>query len=173
MISSSILSCPQHLFPAPILYDDVTNEPYLPLLPPHGPRIRLTPPRIDDTLSAPNDVARLVELHNLPEIWPYLTGPPWPFREEDAIAWLKRQKEACVRAREGRKVVDGSCPVTFIRERQDDGTDILLGEAAIRRSEFEETPDPEERARLAAQNASYEAGDPRIVYSFGCTPLSS
>ena len=65
------------------------------------------------------------------------------------------------------KLVDG-CPVSYIRKRMDDGTDVLLGEATVQRSEYTETVDPDERDRLTEINASYEVGDPRIVYSLGC-----
>ncbi|KAG8978245.1 hypothetical protein FRB90_008537 [Tulasnella sp. 427] len=171
------VSSTTHTFSPPLQYDERTNEPYLPLLPPFGPRIRLTPPRLCDPhnpTSSPHqiddDVASLVKYHNLPEIYLFLTGPPRPYTEEYAKEWLKKRRSECEaqleEMRDGPAVLSG-CPVRVIRERLEDGTDVFLGDCFLARSHFPELQDADERQRRAEENEAYEKGDPRIVYSFG------
>ncbi|KIO33795.1 hypothetical protein M407DRAFT_177909 [Tulasnella calospora MUT 4182] len=103
-MASPFVSSTTRTFSPPLHYDEETNEPYLPLAPPFGPRIRLTPPRLYDPRPTPDsdpdaphnkiedDVAALVKHHNLAEIYMFLTGPPRPYTEEYAKEWLKKRK---------------------------------------------------------------------------------
>lgn len=97
-----IVSSTVHPFSPPLLYDEITNEPYLPLSPPHGPRIRITPPRFSDpsSSSSPNgdgdgdgDIDALVRILNLPEVYVWLRTPPKPFLRKHAIDCLKNNKQ--------------------------------------------------------------------------------
>lgn len=157
-------------------YDERTGEPYLPLPPPLGPRIRITPPRVSDPYEASegDDVQTAVRLLNSPEIYQNLAGPPFPYKESDAISWHGACKAVCETA-----LSQGSAqrwatatPVRIIRELMDDGTDRYLGDIFLHRSTFDEVPEPSERARLTRENQDREAGDPDIVYSVGCEHIS-
>lgn len=96
-----------------------------------------------------------------------LTGPPFPFTAEHAMARFMRMKQTPEQALE-----KGESPVPFVRERLEDGTDLLLGNCSVHRSRFHDILDQDERLRLTEANLAYEPGDPRIIYSFACTPHS-
>lgn len=168
----------------PFLYDEVTNEPYLPLLPPHGPRIRITPPRFDDASRGPDtgrvdDVEPWVLCLNDPAVYMWLQGPPFPYLTEHGVSWLEKIDKECRgilnEMEEARNSTPGSnaqpwisgCPVRVIRERQDDGSDVFIGDIMIDRSGFPGIADEQERARREKENAAYVNGDPRIVWTFG------
>lgn len=183
-MSSTIVSSTNRPFSPPFHYEELTNEPYLPLPAPLGPRFRLTPPRISDTWPSsdePNDLPTLIRLLNIPAVNSFLTGPPFPFTADHAMARFLFRKQSCERALRNMEevatategAVPDDCPVTFIRERLDDGTDVLIGDCCIHRSRFHEILDPEERAQATAVNLAYEAGDPRIVYGLACERTSS
>ncbi|KAG8892634.1 hypothetical protein FRB99_002561 [Tulasnella sp. 403] len=100
----------------------------------------------------------------------WLVGPPFPYTKEHGVQWLTARKAECEQAvqdmEDGNQFVS-NCPVRIIRERQDNGTDTLLGDIMICRSVFREVEDEEERERKVKENAEREVGDPDIVYSFG------
>ena len=162
----------------PLLYDERTGEPYLPLLPPIGPRIRITMPKIDliNPALEPNDIDAVVRLQNLPEIYPYLLNPPRPFLPEHAAEWLIRRKIGCqaildqMRTSEPGSPVDG-CPVHILREIREDGTDVFIGDISFSRQHFPEISDPVERERRKQENNACPSGDSRIVYTFACEVL--
>lgn len=177
MDSSTLLTSTVKPFTPPLLYDPKTNEPYLPLPPPLGPRIRLTPPRMATTgslLQEPNDIAALVHLLNMPEIYMNLTGPPFPYTEGHAVMWLTARKLECEkvleemeeRHRDGGALV-GGFPVRILREKLDDGTDVFIGDVHAGRSVFHEIKDPDERQRRIEENTRYPDGSPEIIYAFG------
>ncbi len=69
------------------------------------------------------------------------------------------------------RVVD-DCPVRYIREVKEDGTDVFIGDVAIIRCPFMDLTSSseisqEEKDRLLAENVSRPAGDPKIVWTIG------
>lgn len=71
------------------------------------------------------------------------------------------------------KVV-GECPVRAIREVQDDGTDIYIGDIGISRCSYGELIDLngvdwENASKRKEVNDSLEVGDPRILWAIGGT----
>jgi len=117
---------PAKLFPLQV--NEATGEPYMPLPSPHE-RIRITPAR-------PSDAAPIQENLNDPRIYEYLSGPPFPCTYDDAIKWIGRVMDESGRLfwsmEEGAEWVNG-CPVHCIREVQEDGTDIYIGDITRRR----------------------------------------
>ena len=64
------------------------------------------------------------------------------------------------------------CPVTYLREVKEDGSDILIGSLAITICVYGEIMGPdgvdwENKKKWEDQNNSLKAGDPRIVWCFG------
>jgi len=64
------------------------------------------------------------------------------------------------------------CPVTFLREVKEDGTDVLIGTLDVARCHHGELMGPdgvdwENKEKRQAENDSLEAGDPRIIWCFG------
>lgn len=170
--------------PSPFFYDEVTNEPYLPLPSPHGPRIRITPPRFDEASPISDsrhhdDLEPLVFHMNHSAVYMWLQGPPFPYTTEDGVTWLGQVNEECrgILSEMGevwKSTSDlsppsyvSACPVRSIRERQDDGSDVYIGDIGIGRSGFPEVPDEQERERRTRENAAYAKGDPRIIWTFG------
>ncbi|TFY83041.1 hypothetical protein EWM64_g973 [Hericium alpestre] len=158
----------------PLQINEQTGEPYIRLPEPHA-NIVLTPPR-------PSDVPFTVQILNDVRVYRFLSGPPYPYRLEDAESWLKSIKaetdavwkdlqDAARDDPDGRgpvKIVNGS-PVRTIREQREDGTEVYLGDAEFRRHDFADVVHPEERARLKAENDAKEAGDPSIIWTIGVT----
>ncbi|KAG8928394.1 hypothetical protein FRC02_006975 [Tulasnella sp. 418] len=155
--------------PSPFHIDPKTNEPYIPLPAPWGPKIRLTPPRL-------SDADCLVTHFNDPRVYPNLTGPPYPFTQEHGTGaitkWMESSNMLWKQVLNGKKCV-GGCPVRIIRERVVDqegnetGEDIFLGDVMVARSKFVEIADDEERERKAEENAKLEDGDENIVWTIG------
>lgn len=152
----------------PLKINSAIDEPYLQLPAPYE-NIRLTPPRLSD---APFSTAAL----NAPEVVPFLSGPPFPFVEENAISFINSTKPPADRVyREIReKILAGESdyiasgtPVSAIREVQPDGTELWIGDIGFIRSSYHEVEDETERERLVAENAAKKDGDPSIVWSFG------
>lgn len=104
---------------------------------------------------------------NDPRVYEYLAGPPFPYKlEEHGIRWVGRAMDESGRLfwemeDGGGKWVDG-CPVHSIREMQEDGTDVYIGDITIRRE------DPANAwARAEKDNLSKAVGDPTILWSIG------
>lgn len=153
-----------------------TNELYLQLPSPHH-NIILTPPRW-------SDIPDILPIHNDPRVYKMLIGPPFPHLPEHAESWLGRVKEksdALISALEGNPddknvatnkdtglMILGGCPVSSIRELQDDGSDIFLGSLDITRcTRFDYLPD-KGREALVEQNLRFAVGDSRIIWEIGC-----
>lgn len=155
----------------PLLYDEVNQEPYLPLPPPHS-HIRLTPPR-------PTDVDAIVSILNDRRIYFHLQGPPFPYEPEHARFWLELIGKGCDNViaelsalpppREGEddEFVLSGCPVRILRERKENGEDVYLGDCGIDRNGFPMEVDLEVRKRNARENEEKPVGDPSIIWSFG------
>jgi RimJ/RimL family protein N-acetyltransferase len=117
---------PGKLFPLQV--NEATGEPYLQLPWPHD-KIRITPAR-------PSDAASIQECLNDPRVYEYLAGPPFPYTYDDAIQWVGRAMDESGRLfwsmEDGDEWIDG-CPVHCIRQVQEDGTDIYIGDITMRR----------------------------------------
>jgi RimJ/RimL family protein N-acetyltransferase len=64
------------------------------------------------------------------------------------------------------------CPVSFLREIKEDGTDVFIGSLAITPSVYGELMGPdgvdwENKKKRENENDSLKAGDPRIIWCFG------
>lgn len=161
----------------PLQVNPLTGEPFLRLQPPHA-NIILTPPRL-------SDVASLVEILNDPGVYKMLSAPPFPYRLEDGEQWLgmitEEAKAAIAQLKDAydRHIVSGAghggalpyvdvCPLRYIREVAEDGSETLIGEICPHRCEFPDAhKDPEECERLAKANADLPPGDPSIIWCIG------
>ena len=157
-------------------YDAYTGEPFLRLPHPYD-HIIITPPRL-------SDASELKALLNDPKVYLTLHGPPFPYLEEHAVGWLKLVTQQADRAlhefleREefGKddSVFGGlvrSCPVRYIRELHEDGTDVLLGDIDVHRCQYPDVEDIDQRERLSRENAVRELGDPELAWCIGCEYL--
>lgn len=160
-------------FPASTLeYNRRTGEPFIRLPHPHENLI-LTPPRL-------TDVAALMAVLNDPKVYLTLEGPPNPYLESHAVDWLERIIKASADSlREFREVEEarragdtsrqfvGSHPIRYIREVQEDGTDIFLGDVLIDRCGYPDVENGTEKAGLVKANEAREIGDEEIVWCVG------
>ncbi|GLB43354.1 putative acetyltransferase (GNAT) domain containing protein [Lyophyllum shimeji] len=142
----------------------LTGEPFLRLPAPRS-QIIITPPR-------ESDVDAVVCALNAPEIYHWMSGPPYPYLREHGGAWLTEQLTETDAILEDLQKGDVEpllktslgCPLRMIRELHEDGTDTYLGWMGIYRSERQEILDVNEREEVLAQDALRKAGDPRIVW---------
>ena len=112
------------------------------------------------------------------------SGLPFPHLPEHAESWLgsvKEKSDALISALEGNPddknvatnkdtglMILSGCPVSSIRELQDDGSDIFLGSLDITRcTRFDYLLD-KEREALVEQNLRFAVGDSRIIWEIGC-----
>ncbi|KAF6754327.1 hypothetical protein DFP72DRAFT_1010015 [Ephemerocybe angulata] len=149
----------------PLEVNPATGEPFLRLR--KHSNVIITPPRL-------SDCPRIASLIGDPIIYEQLSGAPVPYLVEHAEAYMSRTKpqadaifKALVDAEEQEEllVVDG-CPVSYIREIQSDGSDLLIGHI----SEFLGPQGPkviewEHREELREENLALELGDPEIVWT--------
>lgn len=153
----------------PLEVNKRTGEPFLRLPSPHE-NIIITPRRLED-------VPSIVSALNDPRVYRTLEGPPFPYTEEDAISWLAKTKgiadeiyqelqEAANAGLQDLKLVEG-CPVRTLREVQEDGTDLFLGDIGCDRCGYPDVVDEEEKARLVAANNQLPLGDSDIVWCIG------
>ncbi|EPQ60328.1 acetyltransferase, GNAT family [Gloeophyllum trabeum ATCC 11539] len=153
----------------PLQVNVETGEPYLRLPAPHQ-NVIITPIRFADE-------AAIVQYMNDPRVYENLSSIPQPYTRENAQEWVKRVKarsdellqelkRSDEHADRRAKALDG-CPVMTIREVQEDGQDIFIGDLSVLRSAFVEVADPEERARLSRENKARAVGDPEIVFTMG------
>jgi RimJ/RimL family protein N-acetyltransferase len=130
----------------PLEVNTKTGEPFLRLL--SHKNIILTPPRL-------SDAPFMIPLFNDERVYHWLSSPPFPYLPgkfvytrfpqilsvctEDADWWLNEVKplsdKVLAELEDARndatlKIVDG-CPVRIIREVQEDGTEIFLGDIGI------------------------------------------
>ena len=64
------------------------------------------------------------------------------------------------------------CPVSFLREVKEDGTEVFIGSLAIHTNVHGELMNPdgvdwENKKKWEEENNKLEAGDPRIIWCFG------
>ena len=154
----------------PLRVNSTTGEPYLRLPSPHE-NIIITPPRM-------SDVGALVGHLNDHKVVNSLIGPPYPYLTSHAEGWISNVKKASdgllaelkgdhqEESDDQLKVV-GGCPVHYIREVADDGTETFIGDLFVHRCEFPH--EGTQRAALAEENAARQVGDPAIVWCVGGT----
>ncbi|OCH96417.1 hypothetical protein OBBRIDRAFT_718357 [Obba rivulosa] len=153
----------------PLLINERTGEPYL-RLPSPLDNIIITPPRL-------SDAPALVGILNDPAVCKWLESPPYPYLPEHADWWLNNVKtssnEIIMELEDAEKSdpdgplrTVGGCPVFYLREVREDGTDTFIGSADFRRCCFQ-GEEPETRERLQKENAEKAVGDPSIVWCFG------
>ncbi|KDR85590.1 hypothetical protein GALMADRAFT_372482 [Galerina marginata CBS 339.88] len=163
---------PNQLYPLEI--NPQTQEPFLRLR--KHKNIVITPMRQED---APN----FVPVFNDPRVYEWLMRTPFPYTlnaAEDGEDWIRENKpghEAVLKelneaqGSDTLKIVDRA-PISYIREVQEDGTDIFLGNLSIGRCMHAELMDTdsidwEHKAEKDAANKKLGVGDPSIVWSFG------
>lgn len=148
---------------------DANNEPFIPLPAPHN-NIILTPPRFADADAA-------IACLNDPTVYMNLSGPPFPYTQENSKEWTSILSKATSDALKEFRAAQGDdgkrwvsqIPVSAIREMDaDSGEGKFIGEVTIRRRVYESVTDPVERKRLQEENEALKAGDPRIEWAFGC-----
>ncbi|KAJ3978110.1 acyl-CoA N-acyltransferase [Lentinula raphanica] len=159
----------------PLRVNSTTGELYLPLE--SHPNIIITPPRM-------SDIPRLPDLLNDPGVCVWISGPPYPYEIEHSKGWITMCVEDIEETLQELKDAEGDdnlklvggCPVRYIREVKEDGTDLLIGDIDLRRCEtmelapgvnneselWEESP-----KLLGVANMQRENGDPEILWSLG------
>ncbi|KZT02496.1 uncharacterized protein LAESUDRAFT_730244 [Laetiporus sulphureus 93-53] len=153
----------------PLQVNPATGELYLRLSSPLD-NIILTSPRT-------SDAASIVSILNDPKVCRWLEGPPYPYLPSHAESWIsmvKEESDVILRELEqANKDAPGeplkrvrACPVRIIREVQEDGTDVFLGDICLRRCAFQ-YEELDEQRRLSEENASREVGDPNLVWCVG------
>ncbi|KAF9532081.1 hypothetical protein CPB83DRAFT_848308 [Crepidotus variabilis] len=136
--------------------------------------IILTPPR-------PDDPPAFVPPMNDPRVYECLSTPPFPYTLEHGEGFvnglLKDYKEVCKKL-DGAKDIPESimvdyCPVRVIREVQENGSDILIGDIGFfkwRHGElmaFDGTVDWTLKEKNEEEMAKLPIGDPKIVWALG------
>lgn len=152
--------------PRPLQFNTKTGEPYLPLPAPHS-NIIITPPRLTES-----DEKAYVDYMNNIEVVKWLTGPPFPYLPSHAKEWNEKiykdtqeiLQDVCQKPL-GSPI--NGCPFRILREVQEDGKDILIGNCSLITWPFEEIQGPEEKARAIERNEGLKAGDPLKEWSFG------
>ncbi|KAJ7483175.1 GNAT domain-containing protein [Mycena latifolia] len=146
-------------------FSTTTGEPFL-RLPAPFTNIIITPPRMSDV-----EPSLAILKNRAVSIW---MGPPMSTIEYTAAraeTWLAKVKQETDAAlQEVQSAPNGpfsGCPVRHIREVQEDGTDVFIGDIGLGRSAWPEVLDANEKARLVAENNARVAGDPDIVWHVG------
>ncbi|KAF8808010.1 acyl-CoA N-acyltransferase [Phlegmacium glaucopus] len=155
----------------PLEINTKTKEPFLRLR--KHKNIILTPPRWED---APY----LVSILNDPMVHEDLMGPPYPYTLEHGNDWVKLVRshvEETLKELEDAKDEPtlkfvNRCPVTFLREVKEDGTDIFIGSIDMTTCVHGELMGPdgvdwENKEKREKENNSLELGDPRKIWCFG------
>ena len=173
----------------PLEINPKTKEPFLRLR--KHKNIILTAPRWED---APP----LVYILNDPLVHEWLAGPPYPYtlgtlsnhrwspsrlnsgisdHAKEFIGLTRSQAEETLKELEDAKdnptlKMVKRCPVSYLREVKEDGTDIFIGSLSITTSINGELIGPdgvdwENKKKREEENNSLEAGDPRIIWCFG------
>ncbi|KAI0073715.1 hypothetical protein K474DRAFT_1710478 [Panus rudis PR-1116 ss-1] len=168
---TKIMPAPNRQF-YPMQVNEKTGEPYLRLPKPHD-NIIMTPPRM-------TDVQFSLENMNDPAIYKWLESPPFPYLPHHADEWVAKIKAASDTVLEELEVADrhdplgekplkivGDVPVRVLREVQEDGSDIFIGDIGTFRSSFLGVPESMEREKMIDRNQQRPIGDPEIVWSIG------
>jgi RimJ/RimL family protein N-acetyltransferase len=105
-------------------------------------------------------------------------GLPLPHLVEHAEKWICSVKDnsdsvlhelfkAEIDDPHGRpKIVEG-CPVNILREVREDGSEVYLGDISIKRYNWVEVADQDQKSRLLEENTRRSVGDPDIIWGFG------
>ncbi|EIW86924.1 hypothetical protein CONPUDRAFT_115792 [Coniophora puteana RWD-64-598 SS2] len=152
----------------PLQINEKTGEPFLRLPAPHD-RIILTPPRESDKVN-------IVPILNDERVWRWLQGPPVPYLPEHADLWIDGSARECQdvleeleadtsKPGEPIKLVE-MCPARMLREVQEDGSEVYIGDIGIVRSRMDHILDPLERAERIKENEEKELGDLTILWTF-------
>jgi hypothetical protein len=157
-----------------------TAEPFLRLR--KHPNIILTPPREEDIpnlLPPLNDDRVHIWLAGVP--FPYTSGkgikrfpePNLTFHLEHAKNWLTRIKSQCDQAL--KELTDKSpiltqSPVRFLREIQEDGSELFVGDLGFIRCSDIQSENPKHDNET---NLNLPPGDPDIVWTLGGSSISS
>jgi hypothetical protein len=140
-----------------------TGEPYIRLSSPFQ-NIIITPPRL-------SDVTPSVAIMNEPTVYAWM-GRSTPYTASNAEQWIVKVKAETDAVIEDLKANPsgpfGGCPVRHIREVQEDGTEIFIGDVGLVRSYWPELLDVDERKALAEKNKARAPGDPEIAWHVGC-----
>ncbi|EPT01563.1 hypothetical protein FOMPIDRAFT_1059740 [Fomitopsis schrenkii] len=150
----------------PLQVNPSTGEPYLRLPSPHT-NIIITPPRM-------SDVDALVGHMNDARVVSSFSGPAYPYLTSHAESWISTVKEKSdgLLAELKQQHPDaplklvGGCPVHYIREVADDGTETFIGDLFIHRCHFPHDG-AQQTALRAEENAARPVGDPAIVWCVG------
>lgn len=89
---------------------------------------------------------------------------------DEANRWLQELQDA--EGDDTLKII-GGCPVRYIREVKEDGTDVLIGDIMLERCETMELAGSKgvnwkDAPRLLEINNQRKNGDPEIIWSVGC-----
>ena len=176
----------------PLEFNAKTKEPFLRLR--KHKNIILTPPRWEDASS-------LVSILNDPLVHEWLSGPPYPYTlgRLFSFLWLVGTKGSSVVkfsdhgnefiglkiniAEQTLKELEDAkddptlkfvkeCPVSYLREVKEDGSDVFIGSLNISTCLYGEMMGPdgvdwEIKKRMEDENNSLNTGDARIVWCFG------
>ena len=171
----------------PLEINTKTKEPFLRLR--NHKNIILTPPRWEDASS-------LFSILNDPPVYEWLSGPPYPYtlgellltfggepsaelsdHGNEFIGLKKKLAEEIIKELEDAKddptlKTVKECPVSYLREVKEDGSDVFIGSLAITRCVYGEVMGPngvdwENKKKREDENNSLKTGDPRIVWCFG------
>ncbi|KAF9011074.1 acyl-CoA N-acyltransferase [Cyathus striatus] len=155
----------------PLQVNPTSGEYFLPLK--DHPNIIFTPPRW-------SDAPYLSTIMNDDRVHPWLESPPYPYHQEHGEEWLKIIIPRCDAALQTLKdakpesnlLLVEHCPVRYLREVQEDGTDIFIGDVDISRCDSGElmgtyTINWDEKERCEGENSNRPLGDPAITWSVG------
>ncbi|KAF9055982.1 hypothetical protein BJ165DRAFT_1398744 [Panaeolus papilionaceus] len=163
----------------PLELNKQTQEPFLRLK--NHRNIILTPIRADDR-------DHIIPILNDSRVSPWVFRPPFPYLKaegvqsdqtiEHADEWLRTSLPACNKALAELNIAQGSdilktvndCPLASIREIQEDGTDVYIGNLQIDRCFNDELLDAElpgweKLSKKAIEEL--EVGDTRIIWTIG------
>ncbi|KAJ3575239.1 hypothetical protein NP233_g1228 [Leucocoprinus birnbaumii] len=159
-------STPEMIQIGPLEINPLTEEPFLRLR--KHPNVIITPPRL-------TDAPLLVHPLNDEKVHVWLSSPPYPYTLDHASQFIDIVKPNCDRGiqelsdagEEHKPLVLSQCPVRFLREIQEDGSDVFLGDISIDRCA--EVEDLMENTRVTnTANLSLPPGHPEIIWTIGC-----
>lgn len=154
----------------PLQLDPQTGEPFL-RLPAPFEAIIITPPRS-------SDVSSFVDTLNDVDVSRWLFSAAHPYTEKDAALKLARTvdgyekvmkelKDAETGFPDGPLQFVGGCPVSCIREIQEDGSQVYIGDIKVARNRFLHLGDGELQKKTMAANEALPVGDENILWSIG------
>jgi len=155
----------------PLEINAKTKEPFLRLR--KHKNIILTLPRLEDASS-------LVTILNDPLVHEWMSGPPYPYTLDHGYEFIGMKRniaEETLKELEDAKddptlKIVKECPVSYLREVKDDGSEVFIGSLAINTSIYGELMGPdgvdwENKKKREDENNSLKVGDPRIVWCLG------